>query len=149
MYPCHDLMTLNPICCLADDPVERIAQWMDTEDIGAVPVLSDYQTRRLIGIVTDRDLALRVVGAGRDVHTTRVGDVMSPDPITCQADDDITLAMQKMADHQIRRLPIVNSGGELAGIIAQADIAIRLHDPQKTAAVVHEISQPDEEPVQG
>jgi CBS domain-containing protein len=147
MNKCHEIMTQNPVCCLADDAVERIAQWMQTEDIGAVLVVSDYQTRKVTGIVTDRDLAMRVIAARRSLHATRVGDVMSPDPVTCQAGDDVTDAMQKMAQQQVRRIPIVSSRRELVGIISQADIATRLHDPQKTAGVVQQISQPNELPV--
>ncbi len=143
MVKCHEIMTKNPVCCLATDLVEGIAQWMRTEDIGAVLVVDSYQTRKLTGIVTDRDLALRVIGARRHPDETRVADVMTPGPITCQPNDEMELAMDIMAQHKIRRLPVVDTAGQLVGIISQADLATRLRDPHKATDVIEEISQPD------
>jgi CBS domain-containing protein len=147
MVKCHEIMTENPVCCLADDKVEGIAQWMRTEDIGAVLVVDSYQTKKLIGIVTDRDIALRVIGARRDPTDTRVSDVMTRDVITCQPDNDLEAATRAMADHQIRRIPIVNRERQLLGIISQADLATRLTDLQKAADVLQEVSQPNKLPV--
>lgn len=143
MVKCQEIMTENPVCCLANDMVEGIAQWMRTEDIGAVLVVDSYQSRKLIGIVTDRDLALRVIGARRNPNDTRIGDVMTLNLITCQPTDDLEVALEAMAHHQIRRIPTVDRHGQLLGIISQADLATRLHDPQKAANVLQEISQPN------
>jgi CBS domain-containing protein len=143
MVKCHEIMTENPVCCLANDPVEGIAQWMRTENIGSVPVVENYQTRKLIGIVTDRDLALRVIGARRDPRETQVGDVMTPNPVTCRTTDELDVAMDAMAQHQVRRLPTVDGNGQLVGIISQADLATRLRDPHKAADVIQDISQPN------
>jgi len=135
-------MTENPVCCLGSDSVSSVAQQMQIHDIGAMPVVADQQTKKLIGIVTDRDMAMRVVGADRETKGTWVADVMTPNPVACHADDNIDLAIDAMSLHKVRRIPTIDDYGQLVGIIAQADVATRLHDTHKTADVVTEISQP-------
>ena len=142
MTKCSQVMTENPVCCLGGDSVSSVAQQMQIHDIGAMPVVADHQTKKLIGIVTDRDLALRVVGADRATKGTLVADVMTPNPVACHSDDNIDLAIDAMSLHRVRRIPTVDANGQLVGIIAQADVATRLHDTHKTADVVTEISQP-------
>ncbi len=141
MDKCHEVMTEDPVCCLAGDSVETVAQWMRTLDIGALPVVESHQTKKLIGIVTDRDLAVRVVGQGREIENTTIGDVMTPDPLTCRPFDYVDTALEIMTRYQVRRVPIVDNYGKVLGIIAQADLATRLHNPAMTAAVVTEISR--------
>jgi CBS domain-containing protein len=138
---CKDVMTANPKCCVRDDTISRAAQIMRDEDVGPVPVVSDYTSRKVIGIVTDRDVAVKIVAAGRDPQSVRVGDVMSTDLITCRVDDDYAAALECMATHQVRRVPVVNDDGSLAGIISQADIARRSSE-QEVGEVVEEISEP-------
>lgn len=138
---CKDLMTKNPVCCLSSDSAEKAAQTMKREDIGSVPVVEDNQSKKLVGIVTDRDLALKIVAEGRDPKSARVSDVMSRELVTCSADDDAQNAIDAMEDHQIRRLPVVDTTGRIVGIIAQADIAQRLGD-EETGKMVGEISKP-------
>jgi CBS domain-containing protein len=142
MKTCRDIMTREPICCLPRDTVDQIALTMKREDIGAIPVVASHDTNRLIGIVTDRDLALKVVGEARDSRQTKVEAVLTPDPWTCHEDNSLEDATEIMARHQIRRLPVVNDEGQIVGIIAQADIATRTEDPVQTADVVEQISQP-------
>ena len=142
MKTCNDVMTKAPICCLAHDSVARAAQIMHFENVGAVPVIDSFENQHLIGIITDRDIALRVVGEKRDANETTVGDVMSADVCTCHPDDLLRDALDKMAEYQVRRLPVVTESGQIAGIIAQADIAIRVDDSDQTAEVVEQISQP-------
>jgi len=139
---CRDIMTKDPICCLPSDTVDQVAQLMKAEDIGPVPVVESQQTKKLAGIITDRDLAIKVVAEGRTPQRTRVAEVMTRDPVTCRPEDDLPQALQAMAQHQVRRLPVVTTDGRIVGIVAQADIATRLREPQQTAAVVEEISQP-------
>jgi CBS domain-containing protein len=146
MNYCQEIMTENPVCCLANDKVYSVAQRMQTEDVGALPVVESHETRKLIGIVTDRDLAVRVVAASRDATNTPVGDVMTPDPVVCHPLDDLTTMLENMASHQIRRIPVVDEAGQVVGIIAQADIATRLNNHDKTGQVIEEISQPDSVP---
>jgi len=129
------------VCCTSEDTVREAAQLMKTEDIGPVLVVDNQQSRTLVGIVTDRDLALKVIADGRDPQTTRVGDVMSKKLVTCYADDDVEIAMKAMAHYQLRRIPVVEENMRLVGIISQADIATRVNAPEETAEVVKEISQ--------
>jgi len=95
----------------------------------------------LVGIVTDRDLAIKVVAEGRDLQNTRVEEVMTRKLITCYADEDVENAMKSMAQYQLRRIPVVGENMKLVGIISQADVATRMDEPEKTAEVVREISQ--------
>jgi CBS domain-containing protein len=139
---CEQVMTKNPQCCVATDTAARVAKIMKIEDVGAVPVCGGRGSHRLVGIVTDRDLALQVVAEGRDPSTTRVQDIMTREPYTCRIDEDLEIAIQRMESNQIRRIPVVDQDGMLAGIISQADIAIRSQSREKTAEVVLEISRP-------
>ena len=143
MTKVSQVMTENPVSCLAGDSISSVTQQMQIHDVGAVPVVSDHETKKLIGIVTDRDIALRVVGADRDIKGTWVADVMTPNPVACHANDNIDLAIEAMSLHRVRRIPTVDDSGQLVGIISQADVATRLHDTHKTADIVTEISQPN------
>ena len=137
-----DIMTKDLVYSSPGDRASDVAQLMKNEDIGPVLIVDDsYDGKRLVGIVTDRDLAIKVVGEGRDPQNTRVEDVMTKKVITCRADDDVQNAMQAMAQYQLRRIPVVDDNGHLVGIISQADVATRLNEPQSTAEVVKEISR--------
>ena len=145
MKKCDVVMTKNPVCCLPDDMVAKVAQLMKSENIGPIPVIENEETRKLVGIVTDRDLALKIVAEGRDAKSTKVEAVMTRTVVTCRADDDLQIALDKMSEHQLRRIPIVDNDNKILGIISQADVATRVDQPEKTAAVVKEISQPNPE----
>jgi CBS domain-containing protein len=134
-------MTMNPTCCLPSDTVAKVAQMMRSKDIGPVPIIENEQTQRLVGIVTDRDLALKVVAEGRDAKTTTAAEVMTGKVVTCHAEDDLQNALDAMSEHQLRRIPVVDSDFRIIGIIAQADVATRVDQPETTAAVVKGISQ--------
>jgi len=137
-----DIMTKDLVYSLPSDMVSDVAKLMKDEDIGPVLIVDDsHDGKRLVGIVTDRDLAIKVVGEGRDPKSTRVEDVMTGSLVTCRADDDVENAMRAMAQNQLRRVPVVDDSGQLVGIISQADVATRLNEPQSTAEVVKEISR--------
>jgi len=91
--------------------------------------------------VTDRDLALKVVGQGSDANSVQVESVMTRKVVTCRPEDDIQQALDAMSEHQLRRIPIVNDENKILGIIAQADVATRVNRPEKTAEIVKDISQ--------
>lgn len=141
MKTCADIMTPNPIWCLPTDTVQRIAEVMKQNNIGSVPVIENEQTQKLIGIITDRDLALKIIADGRDAKSTKAEAVMTRKVVTCREDDDIQVAMNGMSEHQLRRILIVDHVNKLLGIISQADVATRVDQAEKTAAVVKEISQ--------
>lgn len=107
-----------------------------------MPVVESQNSKRLTGIVTDRDLALKVVASGRDSRSTKIEDVMTRNPMACHADDDLQMALNAMAEYQIRRIPVVDQDNVIVGIIAQADVATRAENPSQTAQVVEEISKP-------
>jgi CBS domain-containing protein len=139
---CAEVMTPSPTCCQSGHTVVEAAEMMRQRDVGLVPVVTDQRPLRLVGVVTDRDLAVKVVAAGRDPQTTVVGEVMTRDPVACRADATVEAVMDLMASHQLRRVPIVDLDGSLVGIVAQADIATRLANPQETGQVVQAISEP-------
>jgi CBS domain-containing protein len=141
MKKCNEVMTKNPVCCLPNDSVAKAAELMKSENIGSIPVIENEQSQKLVGIVTDRDLALKIVAAALDAKSTKVETVMTHKVVTCHADDDLQKALDAMAEHQLRRIPVVDNDNKIVGIIAQADVATRVDQPEKTAEVVKEISQ--------
>ena len=143
MHKCDEIMTKNPVCCLPADTVDKAAQVMKRENIGSIPVINNEKSRELVGIVTDRDLALKIVAEGKDAKSTKVQEAMTRKVVTCRVDDDLQKALDAMSKHQLRRLPIVDSNNSVVGIIAQADVATRINQPEKTAAMVKGISQSD------
>src|SRR6185503_5622669 len=141
MKKCNEVMTKNAVCCLPNDSVAKAAELMKSENIGSIPVIENEQTQKLVGIVTDRDLALKIVSEGRDATSTLVDVVMTRKVVTCLAGDDLQEALDAMAEHQLRRIPVVDNDHRIVGIIAQADVAKRVDQPEKTAEMVKEISQ--------
>lgn len=140
MQNCQDVMTRNPATCSGQSPVTEAAQLMEREGVGAIPVC---ENGRLEGILTDRDIAVRVVAGGRDPRQTRIADVMTRDPNCVKADEPIDRALEVMEASQVRRIPVIDGSGKLVGIIAQADIATRLGDDHATGEVVEAISKPE------
>jgi len=136
-------MTKNPICCLQNETVLKAARMMKSENVGSIPVIENDQTKRLVGIVTDRDLTLKIIADGLDAESTKVDSVMTHNVVTCHTEDDLQKALDAMAEHQLRRIPIVDNDNRIVGIIAQADVATRVDQPEKTAEMVKEISQDD------
>ncbi len=141
MKKCREVMTGNPVCCVPTDTVARVAKLMKTENIGSVPICEDRHGKQLLGIVTDRDLALQVVAENRDASSTKVQDIMTKGPLTCRADDDLQTALDAMKKHQVRRIPVIDDDHQLIGMISQADVAVHSNQPEKTAEVVEEISR--------
>jgi len=133
----HDLMTSNPSTIEADKTVVDAAKLMRDEDAGLIPIV---EGQKLAGTITDRDIAIRVVAEGKDPQSSTVRDVMTSRLVTVDPDQDLDEALRLMAEHQVRRLPVVEEDGKLVGIVAQADIARHTSDEQ-TGEVVQRISQ--------
>jgi CBS domain-containing protein len=129
---CCDLMTEYPPLYLPSDPVEKVAQLLSDANNGPAVIIESEQTRKLAGIVTDRDLALKVVALGRDPEFTKVEDVMTRMVNTVRADDHVQRAHDIMTELQILRIPVVDHSDRIVGILAQADIALRLNQPSQT-----------------
>ena len=138
---CAEVMTPSPTCCHPSHTAVEAAELMQREDVGLVPVVHD-NSQKLIGVLTDRDIALKVVAAGRDPRGTAVSEVMTSDLVCCQPHETIEAVMELMASRQIRRIPIVDTDGTIVGIVAQADIATRTDNPSETGQVVQAISEP-------
>jgi CBS domain-containing protein len=135
----NEVMTERPRAVTPQTSVREAAQLMQEEDVGSLPVVEEGV--RLVGIVTDRDVALRVVAGGLDPEATRVSEVASTDVVTLTPDHDLDEALGLMARAQVRRLPIVIRENELVGMLAQADIA-RAGKEKSTGEVIEAISQP-------
>jgi CBS domain-containing protein len=133
----QELMSSNPRTVSSDQMIADAAQLMRDEDVGLVPVV---EGGRLVGTVTDRDIAIRVVADERDPASTRVQEIASTDLVTIDPQQDLDEALRLMAQHQVRRLPVVEEDGRLVGIVAQADVARAGSDAQ-TGELVEEISQ--------
>jgi CBS domain-containing protein len=133
----RELMTVKPRTVKAGDSVVEAAKLMRGEDAGLAPIVDGD---RLVGVVTDRDIAIRVVAEGRDPQSTKVEEVASQNVVTIDPQQDLDEALRLMAQHQLRRLPVVEEDGKLVGIVAQADVA-RHADAERTGRVVEEISE--------
>ncbi len=133
----REMMTANPKTVRGEDPVAEAARIMRDEDAGVVPIVDGD---RVVGIVTDRDVAIRLVADGRDPQSTTVREIASEDLVTIDPDQNLDEALRLMARHQVRRLPVVEEDGRLVGILAQADVA-RQGDDAETGEVVQQISQ--------
>ena len=142
MARCADVMTREPVCAEPADSIVRVAQLMKGEDVGAVPVVEARATRRLAGIVTDRDIVVKIVAEGKSVEKATVRDAMTNNSVTCREEDDISQAVARMAERKVRRILVVDGAGTLRGIISQADIATRVHRDETTGELVEAISEP-------
>ena len=129
-------MTKDPCTIEADRPVAYAARMMKQEDVGLAPIV---EGDRLVGALTDRDITLRVVAEGRDPQSTPVREVATKKLVTVDPSQDLDEALRLMAQHQVRRLPVVE-GDRLVGVLAQADVA-KEADERKTGEVVEHISR--------
>jgi len=141
MATLKDIMTKDPVTVRPDDSAQKAAGLMKDNHVGPIPVLD--QERKLIGMVTDRDLAIKIVAEGKPAET-KVSDVMSRDLFTCSPDDNVKDAIRTMEMHQVRRVPVVDDQGHLLGIVAQADLATKTEKPERVAKAVESISQASE-----
>ncbi len=131
-----DVMTPRPTSIASDATVLEAARRMVTEDVGSLPVVREEE---VVGMVTDRDLVLHVLAKDLDPHLVAVSEICTDTPITIGPEDELDVALQRMAKDQVRRLPVVE-GGRLVGILAQADVARTAH-PESTGRLVEEISE--------
>ena len=132
----RELMTRNPRTVSPDQTVQDAARIMRDEDTGVVPIT---EGDNLVGVITDRDIAIRAVAEGKDGQSS-VRDVASRDIVTIDPQQELDEALRLMAQHQVRRLPVVEEDGRLVGIVSQADVA-RHGDDARTGEVVEQISE--------
>jgi CBS domain-containing protein len=141
----RDVMSKNPACCTPKDSAQSVARIMRDRNVGAVPVVADQQSRQLIGMITDRDFCCSIVADGMDPKTTTVEKFISANPVACRDGENVERCERLMQNHQVRRIPVVDSNGSVIGIVSQADLA--LHDrPERVSRTVAEISRSDRQP---
>jgi len=134
----RDLMSKDVQCASPETTLKDAASTMKTRDFGSMPVC---EGRRVVGVITDRDIAIRGVAEGRDPGSTRVREVMSKDIVSVREDADLEEAERLMHDRQLRRLPVLNGQDELVGYLAMAKIA-RTESPEEAGKVLQGVSQP-------
>ena len=135
------VMTANPTCCTGDTPLRDVARMMVENDCGEIPVVDSRDSGRPIGVVTDRDIAVRMVAEGRDTASACASDCMSSPVTTVQSNASLADCAQAMEQNQIRRVLVVDDRGAVCGIVSQADIALAGHD-RTTGEVVQQVSRP-------
>ena len=139
----RELMTAQPVCCTPETSVRDAAMLMVEHDCGCIPVVETMESGKLIGMITDRDIACRCIAKGHGPDT-EVRDTMSATPKSCGPDDDIAAVENIMASDQVRRVPVVDESGKCVGIIAQADLALnrKATTDGELHRVVEKISEP-------
>src|SRR5215471_15990865 len=120
-----EVMTDNPSCCIPQDTVQKAAILMRDKDTGVVPIVENQQGRRLIGMVTDRDLCVEVIANGKDGARVKLEECMTRNPVSCEPDDDLEKVMKLMTENQIRRIAITDGHGAIQGIVSLADVVLR------------------------
>ena len=118
----REIMTRDPCCCLPSDSAHRAGTLMRRFDVGVLPVVDDESHRRLLGILTDRDLCLFVVASNRVSAEVTVKECMMPNPVCCSPDDEARGALELMRARHVHRLPVVNSHGFLVGMVSLTDL---------------------------
>lgn len=134
----QDVMTGSPRCVTPETPVAEAAQLMESEDVGSLPVLDGEE---LAGMITDRDIVIRAIAKGKDPRGMPVREVLTREVVAIGADEDLSKALELMASYQVRRLPVVDDGNRLVGVVAQADLA-REAKEKAVGEMVEEISKP-------
>jgi len=137
----RDIMTDSPAVCTPESRAEDAARMMQDNDCGSLPVVESRDSMKLVGMVTDRDLTLRVLGRGMDANTP-VREAMTKNVSSVKLDDDLNDVERVMTGQQVRRVPVVDGQGRVVGIVAQADLARELGSSKEVGRVVEKISQP-------
>jgi CBS domain-containing protein len=138
----RDVMSERPRSVTPDTTVLEVAEVMDQEDIGSVPVV---EGDRLAGIVTDRDITVRAVARGKDPRGMPVREITTREVVTVSPDEDLSEALKLMASYQVRRIPVVDDEERLVGVVAQADVALEAKE-KAVGEMVESISKPPEGP---
>jgi CBS domain-containing protein len=137
----RDIMTPDPVYCTRQTSLTDVARMMVTHDCGIVPVVENTDTKKLVGVVTDRDMVCRTLAQGRDPITLAAGDIMSSPVVTVFPETSVEECAETMGQNQVRRVPVLDHDGVCCGMVSQADLA--LHAPvEETAEVVKDVSQP-------
>ena len=142
----REVMSADPVCCLPTDSAQGVARVMRDHNVGSIPVVMDQNSRRLVGVITDRDLCCSVVADGLDPKGTAIEKFMTLNPVTCREGENVEICERLMQEHQIRRIPIVDADDRVIGIVAQADLALK-DKPERVSKTVAEVSKSAEPPI--
>jgi CBS domain-containing protein len=137
----RDAMTPDPVCCLTTDSAQKVAGILCKQNVGSIPVVTDQESRKLIGIITDRDLCCSVVASGLNAQSTPIEKFISLNPVTCREGESLDNCQQLMQERQVRRIPVVDGEGRVIGIVSQADLALK-DKPERVGKMVAEVSKP-------
>ena len=135
-----EVMTPNPVCCVPSESAQKVARALRDGDVGSMPVVDDRQSRKLVGMITDRDLCCSVLAEGLDAKSTTIEKFVSTNPVACRDGDNLDSCERLMQEHQIRRIPVVNGEGRVIGIVSQADLALKA-TPETVAKTVAQVSK--------
>jgi CBS domain-containing protein len=158
---CRDIMTRDLAVATRDTTLREVALMMREEDTGVIPVVdygrgngdghatpaenrlngANYGSGKLVGLITDRDIVVRAAAEGKDCATIRVEEIMSTDVHTARPHDRVVDVLRKMADKQVRRIPVVSENGNLRGIISMADVAVETEADRELGAALEDISR--------
>jgi CBS domain-containing protein len=136
----QEIMTKDPACCVPESSIQEAAKLMAECDCGEIPVIENTQSGRVVGVVTDRDIACRAVAQARDPRTTKVREIMSAPVITVSPETELDECCRIMEQNQVRRVPVIDQAGRCCGIVSLADIA-QAGDEHETAEVVRDVSR--------
>lgn len=137
----REIMTPDPVCCVPEDSAQKVATMLRDQNIGSMPVVLDQTSRKLVGVITDRDLCCKIVAGGLDPGKTRIDRLFSLSPVTCRDGENIAGCERLMQEHQIRRIPVVDAEDRCIGIVSQADLALK-EKPERLSKIVADISKP-------
>lgn len=141
MISVQEVMAKNPAVCLSDTPVSEAAAMMERHDCGALPVVESREAPRPLGIITDRDIVVRLVAQRRDPLTSTVKDAMTESAVTVTAETSLATCADLMEQHQVRRIPVVEAAtGHVIGIVSQADVALNT-SPDTAGELLREVSE--------
>lgn len=135
-----EVMTADPACCTSDMSLQEVAKMMVDNDCGCIPVVDDTNSKKPVGMITDRDITVRTIAEGKNPLELTVSDAMTANAITVTPLTSLEDCCNVMETNQVRRVAVIDEKGSCCGIIAQADIAVNA-DQRKTAEVVQEVSK--------
>jgi CBS domain-containing protein len=139
----REIMSRDPACCLVSDSAQTVAKILCERNIGSMPVVADREQRKLVGMITDRDLCCSIIAQGLDPKTTQIEKVVTRSTFTCRDGENVEACERLMQEHQIRRIPIVDAEDRVIGIVSQADLALK-DKPERVSKTVAEISRPSQ-----
>ena len=136
----REIMSRDPACCVLTDTAQSVAKILCDRKIGSMPVVADQQSRKLVGVITDRDLCCSVIAQAMNPKTTTIENLITLFPLTCREGEDIETCERLMQEHQVRRIPIMDAEDRVIGIVAHADLALK-DKPERVSKTVAEISK--------